>query len=168
MAHKAIRTSRPLIEELYTVMRESNGMGISAPQVGLSQAISLVECLAEPELPNLQELPFRALFNPFISASSGRQDVWEGCLSVPGMMGLVPRADDVTVTYLDEEARPARIRATGYLAALLQHEIDHLGGKLYTQRLLAADKLITEDQWRRRYPLDAWNLKGAWQQLPPT
>lgn len=167
MTHKAIRASRPLLQELYTVMRDSNGMGISAPQVGLSHALSLVECLAEPDLPNLQELPFRALFNPHISASSGRQDVWEGCLSVPGMMGLVARAEDVTISYLDEEARPARIRATGYLAALFQHEVDHLNGKLYTQRVLAADKLISESDWQKHHPIDTWNLRGTWQQLPP-
>lgn len=157
-----------MLQEMYTVMRKANGMGLSAPQVGLSHSLSIVECLADPHLPNLQELPFRALFNPAITASSGRQEVWEGCLSVPGMMGLVPRAEDVTVTFFDEEARPARLRATGYLAALFQHELDHLNGRLYTQRLLAADKFVTEAEWNRHNPPNMWNIKGSWQMLPPS
>lgn len=165
--NKAIRSSRPLLNEMRTLMQTSSGMGLSAPQVGLSQALSIVECLAEPELPNLQELPFHALFNPSISASSGRQEVWEGCLSLPGMMGLVARAEDVTVNFLDEEARPAQIRATGYLAALFQHELDHLNGKLYTQRLLDSKYFMREEEWRKHHPIELWNVKGAWERKDP-
>lgn len=164
-----IRASKPLLKEMRSLMHAEHGIGLSAPQVGLTHSLSVVEYSAEGDhSPNLQELPFRALWNPFITASKGRQEVWEGCLSLPDMMGLVVRADDVTVSYLDEEARPSRMRATGFLAALLQHELDHLQGKLYTHRVLSAKHLITREEFRRNFSGSIADLVGSWQQLSAT
>lgn len=165
LSPKGIRASQLLVKEMRQVMHESDGIGLSAPQVGIAQALSVVEVLPDPQLPNLQAVPFIALFNPNITASSGKQDVWEGCLSLPGKMGLVSRADDVTVSYLDEHAMPRKLRATGYLAALFQHELDHLQGKLYTQRLLDAKYLISLEVWQQYHQPELAAVRGNWQYI---
>jgi peptide deformylase len=120
-------------ERMLETMREANGVGLAAPQVGLLQRLFVAE-LPEDEENNQPRQTF-VLFNPEIVKSSGEQIGYEGCLSIPGYIGEVARADMITVKGLNARGRPVRHKLEGYLARVFLHEIDHLDGILYTDRL---------------------------------
>ena len=119
--------------DMLETMRQANGVGLAAPQVGIRQRLFVVELPADEEA----GLPAETyiVFNPVIVKSSGEHVGIEGCLSIPGYVGEVARAEQVTLKGIDEAGRPVRHKADGYLARVFQHEIDHLDGVLYTDRL---------------------------------
>lgn len=120
-------------DRMLETMRQANGVGLAAPQVGVLQRLFVVELPADEE--NDRPAKTYVLFNPEIVKGSGEQVGLEGCLSIPGYAGEVARAEKVTVKCLDERGRSVRYKAEGYLARVFQHEIDHLDGILYTDRL---------------------------------
>ncbi len=122
-----------LARQMLETMRAANGIGLAAPQVGILQRLFVAE-LPEDEERNLPRETY-ILFNPEIVKNFGEQVGYEGCLSIPGYVGQVARAEKVTIKGLDERGRPVRYKAEGYLARVFQHEIDHLDGILYTDRL---------------------------------
>jgi len=136
---------RDLLVHMRETMRDAPGVGLAAPQVGLGIQLAVIEDRAEylagvkPEaLAERERAPveYFALFNPkIVSYSDETVDFFEGCLSVAGFSALVPRSRRVTVEYLDEQAEPRRIEASGWFARILQHEIDHLDGRLYIDRM---------------------------------
>ena len=115
---------RALIERMYATMEESRGLGLAAPQIGVSKRVFVYD-VGEGK---------HAVINPRIVKRSGEEYSVEGCLSIPGLQGEVPRALRVTLTGLDESGRKIRIRAEGLLARVFQHEIDHLEGTLFIDR----------------------------------
>jgi len=115
---------RQLIERMYEVMQENSGLGLAAPQVGVQLQVFTYD-VGEGR---------HALVNPKIARRKGEEIATEGCLSVPGIQGEVPRAERVTVSGLDENGKPIKIRAEGLLARVFQHEIDHLQGFLFIDR----------------------------------
>jgi len=135
----------PAMQDLLThmrdTMRDAPGVGIAAPQVGLGIQLAVIEDRADylagikPELLAERErapIEFFALFNPrIVSYSEETTEFFEGCLSVAGFSALVRRSRRVTVEYLNERAEPQRLEASGWFARILQHEIDHLNGRLY-------------------------------------
>jgi peptide deformylase len=120
-------------EQMLVTMREANGVGLAAPQVGVLQRFFVAE-LPEDEENNLPRETY-ILFNPEIVKGSGEQIGYEGCLSIPGYIGEVARQERVTVEGLDERSRTVRYKVEGYLARVFQHEIDHLDGVLFTDKL---------------------------------
>jgi peptide deformylase len=118
-------------------MREANGVGLAAPQVGVLQRFFVAELPEDEE--NNQPRETYILFNPEIVKSSGEQVGYEGCLSIPGYVGEVARAETIAVKGLSERGRAVRYKLEGYLARVFQHEIDHLDGVLYTDKLTAPD-----------------------------
>lgn len=122
-----------LAEQMLETMRNANGVGLAAPQVGVAQRLFVAE-LPEDEETNQPELTF-ILFNPEIVKWRGEQVGFEGCLSIPGYVGEVARYEQVVVKGLDEKGKAVRHKVDGYLARVFQHEIDHLDGILYTDRL---------------------------------
>ena len=120
-------------EQMLETMRQANGVGLAAPQVGVLQRLFVAELPEDEE--NNQPAETYILFNPEIVKGQGEQIGYEGCLSIPGYIGEVARRELVTVKGLDEKGKPVRIKAEGYLARVFQHEIDHLDGILYTDRL---------------------------------
>jgi peptide deformylase len=120
-------------EQMLETMRAANGVGLAAPQVGVGQRLFVVE-LPEDEEANQPQLTF-ILFNPEIVKGRGEQVGFEGCLSIPGYVGEVARHEQVVVKGLNEKGKPVRHKVEGYLARVFQHEIDHLDGILYTDRL---------------------------------
>ncbi len=122
-----------LARQMLETMRAANGVGLAATQVGVLQRIFVAE-LPEDEEKNLPRETY-ILFNPEVVKSFGEQVGYEGCLSIPGYVGQVARAEKVIVKGLDAGGRPVRYKAEGYLARVFQHEIDHLDGILYTDRL---------------------------------
>lgn len=123
---KITRHIQRLIDDMVDTMHHANGVGLAAPQVGVSLQLIVVQ------VPDEQPL---ILINPEIKKISGSQEVTEGCLSVPGYCGKLTRATEVTVEGRSREGKFVRIKATGLKAEALQHEIDHLNGILYTDRL---------------------------------
>ncbi len=120
-------------ERMLEMMREANGVGLAAPQVGVLQRFFVAE-LPEDEENHLPRETY-VLFNPEIIKGSGEQIGYEGCLSIPGYVGEVARQERVTVEALDERGRSVRYKVEGYLARVFQHEIDHLDGVLFTDKL---------------------------------
>ena len=120
-------------EQMLETMRDANGVGLAAPQVGVLQRLFVVE-LPEDEETNTPSETY-ILFNPEIVKGRGEQIGYEGCLSIPGYLGEVARQEQITVKALNEQGRSIRLKAEGYLARVFQHEIDHLNGILYTDRL---------------------------------
>jgi peptide deformylase len=120
-------------EQMLEAMRAANGVGLAAPQVGVLQRFFVVELPEDEENDRPRETYI--LFNPKIVKNSGEQIGYEGCLSIPGYIGEVARAEKITVKGLNEQGRPVRHKAEGYLARVFQHEIDHLNGILFTDVL---------------------------------
>ncbi len=126
-----------LAERMLETMRNANGVGLAAPQVGVLQRLFVVELPEDEE--NNQPPETYVVFNPEIVKGRGEQIGYEGCLSIPGYIGEVARHEQISVKGLDEKGRPLRLKVEGYLARIFQHEIDHLDGILYTDRLTEPD-----------------------------
>ena len=127
---------RQLIADMKETMAAKNGAGLAAPQIGVSQRVVIFGVEKNPRYPDAEEVPFTVLVNPKITMLS--RDVesdWEGCLSVPGMRGVVPRYTKLRYTGTDEEGNPIDRVAEGFHARVVQHECDHLDGILYPQRM---------------------------------
>lgn len=125
---------RKLIKDMLETMNSADGVGLAAPQVGISQRIIVVDVGEGPV----------ALINPEIEEASGKELDVEGCLSIPGTFGYVERAQQVTVAGLNESGRSVRIRAEGLFARALQHEVDHLEGVLFIDRAVEIE--VSADQ----------------------
>ena len=130
-----------LIDDMTETMREAPGVGLAAPQVGVLQRVIVVEVKqdeANPDLPH----GFYQLVNPeIVKASREIEEGAEGCLSIPGYQGDVERHVWVEVKGLDRNGKPLKVKAHGFLSRVLQHEVDHLDGILYLDRLTSPDKL---------------------------
>jgi peptide deformylase len=124
---------RRLIDDMFETMYEANGVGLAAPQVGVGKRVIVVDVS-----PVDKACPPFALVNPVILERSGRVEDSEGCLSVPGVEGIVARAEEIEVEGLDVSGDPVRFRARDFLARAIQHEVDHLEGVLFISRLAAA------------------------------
>jgi len=125
-----------LLQDMKDTMAAQNGAGIAAPQIGVSQRVVIFGVERNPRYPDAEEVPFTVLVNPRIEfLSSELEEGWEGCLSVPGMRGVVPRFKQLRYTGFDEHGRPIDRVADGFHARVVQHECDHLDGILYPQRM---------------------------------
>ncbi len=127
---------RELIEDMLETMYEANGVGLAAPQVGVLRRIVVVDVTGED--------PY-IFINPRIVESSGEQTGSEGCLSVPGKKGTVTRPNYVKVAALDVNMRPMEVEGTELLARAICHELDHLEGHLYVEKVEGELQLVTEE-----------------------
>jgi len=136
-----------LSEDMFETMYSAIGVGLAAPQIGLMQRLIVIGIPAELDEEGKEIAPAEeyALVNPEIIKAFGEEEMEEGCLSVPGYRGWVKRATSIKVRAQDIEGKPLRIRASGYLAEVMQHEIDHLEGILFVDRIESADKLYRYD-----------------------
>ncbi len=134
-----------LIRDMQDTMRDAPGVGLAAPQVGVPLQLAVIED-REEFLKNLpaeelalkarRPVPFHVLINPqIVQAGDDKVEFHEGCLSLAGFSANVPRAHRVRVEYLDERGEPRSVDATGWYARIVQHEIDHLHGTLYIDRM---------------------------------
>jgi peptide deformylase len=149
---------RQLIEWMRETMRDAPGVGLAAPQVGLPLELAVIEDPEEsmravaPE--RLAErgrrpVPFHVIVNPSLELDGDSAEFFEGCLSVPGLTALVPRALRVRVNCLDHEGESVTIHADGWYARILQHEIDHMHGTLYLDRMYSRSMMTVEHFTRR-------------------
>ena len=118
--------TKELIEDMFDTMYEANGVGLAAPQVGIRKRIVVVDVTGENPV---------ALINPVIIEADGEQTGYEGCLSVPGKTGVVTRANHVIVEAYDVNMKKFRIEGEELMARALQHEIDHLDGIMYVDKV---------------------------------
>ncbi len=124
------------IQNLIQTMQEYEGVGIAAPQVHLSAQIAVIGADQNRRYPKAPKIPLIVLINPKVKPVSKRLDLdWEGCLSVPDFRGLVPRWHSVEVEGYNPEGKKIRFKATGFFARVVQHEWDHLQGKVYLDRM---------------------------------
>ena len=127
---------RALLQDMKDTMAAKNGAGLAAPQIGVSQRVVIFGVQRNPRYPDAEEVPFTVLVNPKITVTSREvEEGWEGCLSVPGMRGVVPRYTRLRYSGLDENGRPFEREAEGFHARVVQHEVDHLDGILYPMRM---------------------------------
>jgi peptide deformylase len=125
-----------LIVDMHDTMRALNGAGLAAPQIGVGLQVVIFEVDANPRYPDAESVPFTVLINPLLTPlSAAIEEGWEGCLSVPGMRGLVPRHADLRYQGLDAAGQPIDRSVSGFHARVVQHEVDHLHGILYPMRI---------------------------------
>jgi len=124
------------IDDLIETMREYDGVGLAAPQVHVPWRVATIEAAGNPRYPEAPAVPLTVLVNPEIQAVGEEKEVdWEGCLSVPGLRGKVARVSALDVRALDREGNPIFWRAEGFPARIVQHEVDHLDGRVYLDRM---------------------------------
>lgn len=128
---------RRLVADMVETMREYGGVGLAAPQVHEPLRLALIEISSDNDRYEAEETqPLLVIFNAKVSVLDDTpHGFWEGCLSVPGLRGYVERPRKIRVDYLDEDAKPRSMVAEDFLATVFQHELDHLDGVLYVDRL---------------------------------
>ncbi len=125
-----------LIADMDETMRALSGAGIAAPQIGISLRVVIFEVRENPRYPHVGPVPYTVLVNPVLTAlGESEEEGWEGCLSVPGMRGLVPRYRRVRFQGFTPEGAAIDRTVEGFHARVVQHEVDHLDGILYPQRI---------------------------------
>jgi peptide deformylase len=125
-----------LLTDMDDTMRAERGAGIAAPQIGVGLRVVIFELQDNPRYPHIKAVPYTVLINPILTALTEEQDEgWEGCLSVPGMRGLVPRFTRLRYQGFDAHGAPLERTVEGFHARVVQHEVDHLDGILFPQRV---------------------------------
>jgi peptide deformylase len=125
-----------LIEDMQETMQSKSGAGIAAPQIGVSLQVVIFGVEATPRYPDAPSVPFTVLVNPVVEPiGEETEEGWEGCLSVPGMRGVVPRYSRVHYRGFDQYGNEIDRRVDGFHARVVQHECDHLQGILYPMRI---------------------------------
>ena len=125
-----------LLQDMDETMRSKNGAGIAAPQIGVSLQVVIFGVGANPRYPEAEEVPYTVLINPTLEpVGAEMEDGWEGCLSVPGMRGVVPRYTLLRYRGFDQFGKAIDRTVSGFHARVVQHETDHLLGILYPMRV---------------------------------
>ncbi|MEA5576356.1 peptide deformylase [Anabaena sp. UHCC 0451] len=140
-----------LIDDLIVTVSQANGVGIAAPQVAESWRLFIVASRPNSRYPHAPEIEPTAMINPQIIAYSTEvvKD-WEGCLSVPGIRGLVPRYQTIEIEYTDRNGQLQKQQLTDFVARIFQHEYDHLEGKVFLDRVESTEELMTEAEYQQR------------------
>jgi peptide deformylase len=131
-----------LVQDLFETMAAANGAGLAAPQIGVDLQVVIFGFSHSERYPEAPPVPRTVLVNPVITPLSGdEEEGWEGCLSVPGLRGLVPRYSRIRYRGFDAAGQPIEREAEGFHARVVQHECDHLIGRLYPTRMRDLTKL---------------------------
>ena len=139
-----------LIDELITSVVQANGVGIAAPQIATSYRLFIVASRPNTRYPHAPEMQPTAMINPQIVAHSSEMvKDWEGCLSVPGIRGLVPRYQTIEVEYTDRNGSSQKQELTDFIARIFQHEYDHLEGLVFLDRVENNQDLISEEEYQK-------------------
>ena len=140
--------TQSLVEDMWDSMEAAGGIGLAAPQIGISKQLAVIRLQEQSDrYPDMKDSEDFVIFNPKITVlDQTEQGFWEGCLSIPGLRGYVERPRNIRVDYLDEDAKPKSIEIDEFLATVFQHEIDHLIGRLYVDRMKDITTLTYEDE----------------------
>ncbi|HEY2187082.1 MAG TPA: peptide deformylase [Caldimonas sp.] len=136
VARFATAELRTLVDDMFETMHAANGAGLAAPQIGVDLQLVIFGFQHNDRYPDAPPVPETVLVNPTVEPiGSDEEEGWEGCLSVPGMRGIVPRFARIRYRGFDLEGRAIEREAEGFHARVVQHECDHLVGKLYPMRI---------------------------------
>ena len=144
-----------LIDNMIETMRSANGVGLAAPQIGENRRLAVIEALPDydeddNEIPNTRDLFI--IVNPeIVWTSNDIEDGIEGCLSIPGYLGEVERSLSIRVRAQDRNGKKIKLKLGGWTARIFQHEIDHLNGVLFIDKLTAPENLWTEEEFHARF-----------------
>ena len=140
-----------LLSDMVDTLRDYGGVGLAAPQIDESLRIVIIEIRDKNLRYGVQELfPLTVFVNPEIELINSQvEGFWEGCLSIPGMRGYVERPQNISVSFIDELGEFSTLELHGFPATVLQHELDHLDGVLYIDRMKDLRSLSFEDEWTR-------------------
>lgn len=140
-----------LIDDLLTTVKISNGVGIAAPQVGQLWQLLIIASHPNKRYPNAPKMKPTPIINPRIMAFEGKKAKdWEGCLSIPGIRGKVPRYPTVHIEYQDRTGRVQKTVLTDFIARIFQHEYDHLEGRVYLDHVELAQDIMTEKEYQKQ------------------
>ena len=133
---------------MWEVMEEAGGIGLAAPQIGILKQLAVIKLDSNSErYENIEDSEEFVIFNPELEIlDETKQGFWEGCLSVPGLRGYVERPRKLKISYLNEQAEERELIVEDFLATVFQHELDHLFGFLYVDRLKSNKDLIFENE----------------------
>jgi peptide deformylase len=138
------------IDDMIETMHEYDGVGLAAPQVHVSQQAAVLEVTKHPRYPDAPSVPLTVLINPRVTMLAEETvDGWEGCLSIPELRGVVPRCTELRVEALDRQGQPLDFIAKDFHARVIQHEYDHLQGKVYLDRMPSLATLTHLTEWQR-------------------
>ena len=141
-----------LISKMMLAVAKAGGVGIAAPQIYHSSCIFIMCSKPNARYPDAPLMKPTAIINPeILSYSNKKIKDWEGCLSVPSMRGLVPRHHQITVRYYDQQGNQIEKELSGFLARIFQHELDHLNGLTFIDRLESSKDLISEVEWYSQF-----------------
>jgi len=143
-------TIQRLIDDMLETMEDHDGAGLAAPQVHVSRRVVIYGVEENPRYPDAESIPLTVLVNPRITPiGEGQDEDWEGCLSVPDLRGRVPRFTRIRVAASGRDGKPLRFDAEGFHARVVQHECDHLDGKVYLDRMRSMETLSFLPEFRR-------------------
>jgi peptide deformylase len=140
------------VADMIATMKKAQGVGIAAPQVGVGLRAFIVAPEPSVRYPKAPSFPPVAMFNPKLLRHSARMITdWEGCLSIPGIRGRVPRYQWVEIEFISIDGKKRRARLTDFIARIFQHEFDHINGHVYLDRVRDTRTLMTEEEFRSPY-----------------
>jgi peptide deformylase len=144
------REIQQLIDHLITTVAQANGVGIAAPQVAQSLRLFIVASRPNPRYPHAPEMEPTPMINPkIVGYGTEITKGWEGCLSVPGIRGLVPRYERIQVEYTDRNGNVQKQELVNFVARIFQHEYDHLEGLVFLDRVESPQDLISEAEYQK-------------------
>ncbi len=141
-----------LLDDMIVTMKKAQGVGIAANQVGVDKRIFIVAPEPSVRYPRAPKWPPLAMINPaLLRASKEMETGWEGCLSIPGIRGRVPRHRWVEIAFTTDAGIRRRARLAGFVARIFQHEFDHINGRVYLDRVRDTRTLMTETEYRKLF-----------------
>jgi len=141
-----------LIKALIQITVQHQGVGIAAPQVSQSLRLMVIASHPTPRYPQAPLLEPTAMINPRLTAQGeAKEKSWEGCLSIPGIRGLVPRYTEIFIEYTNVNNQICHQKLTGFIARIFQHEYDHLNGIVFLDRVENTKEMITELEYRKLF-----------------
>lgn len=142
-----------LLRDMEDTLHDYGGIGLAAPQIDVDLRLAIIEIPGGPtRYGDIEAMPLTVFFNPVIEVlTTDCEGYWEGCLSVPGLRGFVERPQHIRVSYIDADKESAEIELQGFLATVMQHEFDHLDGRLYIDHITDTRKLMFEEEWLRHH-----------------
>jgi len=149
-----------LLDDMVETMREYDGVGLAAPQVHVPKRVAVLEVTDHPRYPHIERIPLTFLINPVVvPVGEETEEDWEGCLSIPELRGKVPRFKAVRVSALGRQGEKLEFVARNFHARVIQHEVDHLNGMVYLDRMKDLRSLSYLLEWQR-YWMDDLTVRG--------
>jgi peptide deformylase len=139
------------VDDMIVTMKKAKGVGIAAPQVNVGLRMFIVAPEPSARYPKAPKMAPVAMINPVLVKHSKKKVTdWEGCLSIPGLRGRVPRYHSIEIEFTDRLGRRLRGKLSGFVARIFQHEFDHINGRVYVDRVVDTRTFMTETEYRRR------------------